>query len=147
MKDKNLKSPFIAPQSSNIHHDFFDHTKQLGQLLSDLDCMVTYGGGATGLMGALADSMLKNGGKIRGLIPEFMVEKEWQHPDIHDAKVVCTMHERKEQMLQDCDIAMFTRRMRNFGRIHGGLDLEATRTFPWSLLLILNTRNYYDSLA
>ena len=146
MNNKNLKITVYCASSATIHQDFFRHAKKLGELLSKINCNVTYGGGATGLMGALADSMLEHGGNIRGLIPEFMVKKEWQHPDIHDMKVVCTMHERKEQMLQNCDIAI---------ALPGGCGTleEFMEALTWrqlelfnGRLLILNTRNYYDSL-
>jgi len=146
MTKKHLKITIYCASSPNIHEDYFGHTRKLGHLLSQINCTVTYGGGATGLMGALADSMLKNNGKIRGLIPEFMIEKEWQHPDVHDMKVVCTMHERKEQMLQDCDVAI---------ALPGGCGTleEFMEALTWKQLelfhgrlMILNTRNYYDLL-
>ena len=86
MNDKNLKITIYCASSSEIHQNYFDHAKELGKLLSQINCVVTYGGGATGLMGILADSML---------------EAWWQYPrpnpSIYDRKRMaaprCTRHE------------------------------------------------------
>ena len=146
MNKNKLKITVYCASSQDIHDDYFKDASELGRLLSQINCKVTYGGGASGLMGALADSMLQHKGEICGLIPQFMIDKEWQHPQINDMKVVCTMHERKEQMLRDCDIAI---------ALPGGCGTfeEFMEALTWrqlelykGRLIILNTRNYYQPL-
>jgi len=58
-----------------------------------------YGGSRLGLMGVLADTVLAGGGRVIGVEPEFFVEKEVQHPAIHQLIVTETMAERKQRMI------------------------------------------------
>ena len=64
---------------------------------------INYGGGSVGLMGAVADEALRLNGKITGVIPQFMVDVEWQHPDVKDMILVKTMSERKSRLVADVD--------------------------------------------
>ncbi|WP_338748985.1 TIGR00730 family Rossman fold protein [Janibacter alittae] len=59
---------------------------------------VVYGGGGSGLMGALAQGALERGGEVIGVIPEFMVDREWGRGDLTEVHVVASMHERKALM-------------------------------------------------
>lgn len=63
--------------------------------LVKLGIEVVYGGGAVGLMGKLADTIIENGGKIKGIMPKFMNEVEWAHKGVSDFEFTETMHERK----------------------------------------------------
>ncbi|MBX3700738.1 MAG: TIGR00730 family Rossman fold protein [Dokdonella sp.] len=77
--------------------------RELGATLAREQCTVVYGGGGTGLMGALADGALAAGGEVIGIIPRFMVEVEWQHPGVGDMQVVEDMRERKHRLLTGSD--------------------------------------------
>lgn len=59
---------------------------------------VVYGGGGGGLMGALAQGALDEGGEVIGVIPEFMIDREWGRGDLTEVHVVQSMHERKALM-------------------------------------------------
>ena len=59
---------------------------------------VVYGGGGGGLMGALAQGALGEGGEVIGVIPEFMIDREWGRGDLTEVHVVASMHERKALM-------------------------------------------------
>lgn len=59
---------------------------------------VVYGAGGSGLMGALAQGALDAGGEVIGVIPSFMIEREWGRDDLSEVHVVETMHERKALM-------------------------------------------------
>lgn len=59
---------------------------------------VVYGGGGGGLMGALAQAALDEGGEVIGVIPEFMIDREWGRADLTEVHVVASMHERKALM-------------------------------------------------
>jgi uncharacterized protein (TIGR00730 family) len=69
---------------------------------------LVFGGGAVGLMGAVADGMLAAGGEATGVIPRHLVDRELAHPGVEDMRVVGSMHERKALMadLSDGFIAL-----------------------------------------
>jgi uncharacterized protein (TIGR00730 family) len=70
----------------------------LGQVLAQRGYGLVYGGGRTGLMGAIADSVLAAGGTVIGVIPERLATKELAHAGVTRLEVVHTMHERKHRM-------------------------------------------------
>lgn len=80
----------------------------MGEIFAKKGLTLIYGGAQVGLMGVLADSVLANGGKAIGVIPEFLLKKEVGHSGLSELIVVETMHERKSKMaeLSDGFIAM-----------------------------------------
>lgn len=95
-------SVFCA-SSAKVNGQYLDAASRLGRILAVEGIAVNYGGGGRGLMGALADSMMSAGGKIRGIIPRFMVEEGWNHPSLKDMLVVEDMHERKKKLAENID--------------------------------------------
>ncbi len=93
----------FCASSSKIDIEYIDTAIELGKVLADNEIAINYGGGAVGLMGAIADSMLNRGGEVRGVIPRFMVEVEWEHKDVKDMIHVDTMAQRKELLVKDVD--------------------------------------------
>ena len=89
--------------SQKISQVYFDATEKLAIDLVKAGVEVVYGGGASGLMGKLADTVLENGGKIKGIMPKFMNEVEWAHKKVTDFEFTETMHERKARFLEDID--------------------------------------------
>jgi uncharacterized protein (TIGR00730 family) len=75
----------------------------LGALLARERIELVYGGGRVGLMGIVADAVLKNGGHVIGVIPEKLVIKEVVHEKLPDLRVVKNMHERKALMAELAD--------------------------------------------
>ena len=75
----------------------------LGQMLANQGVTLVYGGGGVGLMGLVANAALDSGGKVIGIIPRFLLEREAGHPDLTETSVVETMHERKLQMFERSD--------------------------------------------
>lgn len=74
------------------------HTRQFGQVLARNNCRLVYGGGRVGLMGLLADEVLKAGGEVIGVIPSMLFEHEVGHKGLTQLYEVKTMHERKALM-------------------------------------------------
>jgi uncharacterized protein (TIGR00730 family) len=74
-----------------------------GQLMAKADMTLVYGGGRVGLMGILADSVLKAGGKVIGIIPEHISRREISHEDLTELHVVDSMHTRKQMMVSRSD--------------------------------------------
>lgn len=107
---------------------------------------LVYGGGSVGLMGAVADAVLEGGGKVTGIIPTFLDNKELGHQGLSELIIVETMHERKIKMFDMAD---------GFIALPGGLGTmeELFEVLAWSQLAIhrhpcglLNVRGYYDGL-
>jgi uncharacterized protein (TIGR00730 family) len=75
----------------------------LGRLFAESEVAIVYGGGAKGCMGALADGALSAGGRVLGVIPNFMEELEWAHRGLSELKLVDDMRTRKHLMLEKSD--------------------------------------------
>jgi uncharacterized protein (TIGR00730 family) len=76
---------------------------QLGGLLARAGMRLVYGGGSNGLMGAVARSVLENGGSVTGIIPEFLKNRELMLKTAQDLVVVPDMHTRKRLMFERAD--------------------------------------------
>jgi len=120
--------------------------EQLGGLLAQRGITLVYGGGKVGLMGALADAALAGGGKVVGVIPQALVEKEIGHNGLSEMHVVGSMHERKALMADLADA---------FLSLPGGFGTwdEFCEALTWSQLglqkkacAFLNVEGYYDAL-
>lgn len=120
--------------------------KQLGFTLAREKIELVYGGGDVGLMGELADTVMKAGGNVIGVIPDALARLELAHRKISELRVVSSMHERKAMMadLGDAFIAL--------PGGAGTLD-EFAEILTWAQLGIhrkpcgmLNVNHYFDDL-
>lgn len=125
---------------------FTEEAIRLGHLLADNNIGLVYGGGNVGLMGKIADAVLEKGGKVIGVIPDFMVDKELAHEGATQIIITKTMHERKAKMMELSDA---------FIAMPGGIGTleELIETYTWLQLRIidypiglLNVEGYYDPL-
>lgn len=82
--------------------------EQLGMWIATNGHTLVYGGGNVGLMGIIADTVLQNGGRVIGIIPEFLLHCEQGHEGLHSLEVVDSMSVRKKRMIElgDAFIAM-----------------------------------------
>lgn len=118
----------------------------LGRALVSRGYGLVYGGASIGLMGRLADATLAAGGRVVGVMPDFLIAKEIGHPGLTELKITTSMHERKDVMasLSDGFIAM----PGGFGTLE-----EFFEIITWSQLGLhakpcglLNVNGYYDFL-
>ncbi len=118
----------------------------LGKTLAQRGITLVYGGAQVGLMGAVADGALAEGGKVIGVIPGFLGRKEIAHNGLTELIVVESMHERKQQMNELCAGAI---------ALPGGFGTleELFEMLTWGQLGlhqkpigILNIDGYYDDL-
>ena len=134
--------------ASSPSHDpqYGEAARSLGQFLVKHQITLIYGGGRVGLMGILADTVLAEGGKAVGVIPQFLLDLEVGHNGLTELIVVGSMHERKTRMAELCDgvIAL----PGGFGTLE-----ELIEILTWSQLAlhskpvgILNTGGYYNLL-
>jgi len=132
--------------SARIHPEYFEATRQMATLLVQQNCKVVYGGGGSGLMGQLADTVLELGGHIKGIMPQFMNEVEWAHRDVTDFVFTQSMHERKAKFLEGIDglIAL----PGGTGTLEELLEAITLKRLGQisKPIAILNTRGYYDPL-
>ena len=77
MKRENVT--IYCASSPMIDNCFFEAATQLSTLLAQRNIGIVYGAGRVGLMGCVADCALKLGGKVTGVIPQFMVNRDWCH--------------------------------------------------------------------
>jgi len=72
--------------------------ENLAQAMTDQNIALVYGGGSVGVMGVIADEVLKRNGKVTGVIPQFLLDKEVGHKSLSQMIVTDNMHERKQTM-------------------------------------------------
>jgi uncharacterized protein (TIGR00730 family) len=107
---------------------------------------LVYGGGRNGLMGTVADATLASGGRVVGVIPRALVEKEWAHSGCTELHIVETMHQRKQMMAEKADA---------FLALPGGIGTleEFFEVWTWRQLGyhnkpigLLNLNDYYSPM-
>ena len=136
----------FAGSSSGKNQNYKLISNELGQLIAKQNFHLFYGGGNTGLMGAVADSCLEAGGKVTGVIPKFLCDIEVDHKGLTDIIMTNTMHERKSIMYDKASV---------FIALPGGIGTleELMEVLTWkqlrqikSKMLIVNTDNYWENL-
>ena len=96
-----MKSVVVFCGSSKGHHLVYsEKARALGEALVKRKMWMVYGAGNVGLMGVIADAMLAKEGKVIGVIPHFLREKEVCHEGLTELYVVDSMHERKVKMAE-----------------------------------------------
>ena len=125
---------------------FLEAAQKLGKTLAENGVRLVYGGGSVGLMGALAEAVLKHGGEVTGVIPEFLTRRERPRRLAQELVVTRDMHERKRTMFERADA---------FVALPGGLGTleELVEQLTWAQLgrhkkpiLIANIGGYWDPL-
>jgi len=129
-----------------LNPQFADMARTVGQWIGRHGGQLVYGGGKAGLMGIVAEATLQAGGRVVGIIPKALVEKEWALHDCTALHIVDTMHDRKRMMAERADA---------FVALPGGIGTfeELFEVWTWRQLGyhdkpvgILNSGGYYDGL-
>jgi uncharacterized protein (TIGR00730 family) len=125
---------------------YAEAARALGQAIGQRGWQLVYGGGKVGLMGEVADATLAAGGRVIGVIPESLQQREVGHRGLSELHVVPTMHVRKQMMAERADL---------FIALPGGIGTleELYEVWTWRQLGyhdqpigLLNTAGYYDEL-
>lgn len=125
---------------------FLQAAQATGETIARQGKTLVYGGGRSGLMGVVADSALQAGGRVIGVIPTSLVDRELAHPHLTELHVVHNMHERKTKMAELADA---------FIALPGGAGTleEIFEQWTWAQLGIhqkpcafLNVQGFYDEL-
>jgi uncharacterized protein (TIGR00730 family) len=129
------------------HPAYVAAARAFGKIMAEGGIRLVYGGGSVGLMGALADAVLEHGGKITGVIPDFLVNREHQMLRAQERIVTRDMHERKRIMFERADA---------FVALPGGVGTleELVEQITWAQLgrhkkpiLIANIERFWDPLC
>jgi len=129
--------------SNSCAREYHEVAYRLGSALALSNITVVYGGGGGGSMGALAAGAIAQGGRVIGVIPQFMYDLEWAHRGLSELVLVKDMHERKRLMIQEVDAVV---------ALPGGCGTweELFEAMSWKRLgiyggaiVIVNTRDYY----
>jgi uncharacterized protein (TIGR00730 family) len=132
--------------SSGKHPEYTEQARAFGAEMATRDITLVYGGGKVGLMGVIADAVLAGGGKVIGVIPRQLVDREVAHAGLTELQVVDTMHQRKTRMFELSDA---------FVALPGGFGTldEMFEMLTWSQLglhnypcAFLDVRGYYAPL-
>ena len=135
-----------AASSSQVSSEYIDAAAELGRTLAAEGIEIVYGAGKVGLMGALADAALDAGGKVTGVIPQFMVDNGWCREKLTNLIVTPDMHTRKEKIVSLADATI---------ALPGGVGTleDLMEIITWKQLglyadpiVILNTRGYFNPL-
>lgn len=125
---------------------YAETTILLGKAMAERQVDLVYGGGRLGLMGIIADTVLAEGGRVHGVIPEMLKDLEVAHQGVTKLHIVQNMHERKAKMTDLTDA---------FIALPGGVGTmdELFEAWSWNALgyhnkpfAILNIAGYWDAL-
>ena len=126
---------------------FVEAARAFGTILANNGIRLVFGGGAIGIMGAIAKSVLDHGGKVTGIIPEFLVAREHAMRGADNLIVTRDMHERKRKMFEMADA---------FVALPGGIGTleEAVEQITWVQLgrhrkpiLLANIKGFWNQLC
>jgi hypothetical protein len=125
---------------------FVEAARDFGKILAESGIGLVYGGGALGLMGAVAAAVIDHGGNTIGIIPEFLATRERINQNVSELIVTTTMHERKQIMFERADA---------FVALPGGIGTleELVEQLTWAQLarhqkpiVILNIDDFWSPL-
>jgi uncharacterized protein (TIGR00730 family) len=129
-----------------LHPGYEAAAREVGKLIGERGWQLVYGGGNAGLMGAVANAVLAADGRVVGVIPKSLMDREHGHTGLHELHVVDTMHQRKQMMAERADA---------FLALPGGIGTfeELFEVWTWRQLGyhdkpvgLLNVEGYYDTL-
>ncbi|QKS70432.1 TIGR00730 family Rossman fold protein [Paenalkalicoccus suaedae] len=140
------KIAVFCGSSSGQSEMYTKAAQKLGNEFASRDIKLIYGGGAVGIMGAVANAVLEGKGTVTGVMPKMLEEREIAHPELTELVIVDSMHERKSTMAELAD---------GFLILPGGAGTmeEFFEVFTWAQLGlhakpigILNIDGYYEPL-
>jgi len=144
---KTVKSICVYCGSADgLKKEYYDAAYYLGQLLANQNITLVYGAGKTGLMGAVANGVLDNNGKVIGVVPVLLNEPQLIHENLTELVVLPDIHQRKARMSELADA---------FIALPGGFGTfdELFETLTWAQIGIhqkpiglLNVNHYFEPL-
>lgn len=141
-----MKISIFAASSSKIPSEYFSVAAELGKLIALSGNELVFGGGGIGLMGAIADSAMNNGGRAIGVIPRFMVNNGWGHSSINETIVTADMNSRKKKIFEISDaVIALPGGVGTLEELTEAITLKQLGLFKGPIV-ILNTEGFYNKL-
>ena len=136
----------FAASSPAIPDIYLDAARELASALVSNEISMTYGAGAVGIMGVMADTMLEEKGRVTGVIPSFMVKMGWAHDRVSRLVKVKSMHDRKRRMIRGVDAVVAM--PGGVGTLEEVMEVITLKQLGQFLkpIVILNTNGFYDPL-
>ncbi|HPJ82967.1 MAG: TIGR00730 family Rossman fold protein [Bacteroidales bacterium] len=123
-----------------------EQAELLGSILAEKGVELVYGGTNIGLMDILANSVLKRGGSVEGVMPSLIEEKRIAHTQLTRMILVSTLEERKKKLIEDCDaIVVFPGSYGTMDELFSALVLKQLGKIDKPIVL-LNIGGFYDPL-
>ncbi len=158
--ESQIKNPFIIAERINMYKSvtvfcgsqygnnplFKEEAEALGKILSENNIELIYGGGNSGLMGVIANTMLQFGGKVTGIMPQLLIRREKVHTGLTTLHEAEDMHSRKKLLYSLAEAAIV---------LPGGIGTldEMFEIVTWNNLsihnkkiILLNTAGFYNHL-
>ena len=136
-----------ASSSNALAESYYDAAGRLGTVLGKAGVNIVYGGGGSGLMGAMANRALAEGAHVHGVIPDFLNTVEHGHQNLSQLEVVGDMRERKHRMLVDSNaVVSLPGGSGTFEEVFEVLTLKRLGYFLGPIVLV-NTNSYFDRLV
>lgn len=133
--------------SNKTPEKYLDHGRAFARIMAEKHVDLIFGGSRSGLMGVMANEIMKLGGKAIGIMPRFMQEVEWHHAELTEMITTETMAERKEAMIHEVDaVVTFPGGCGTMEEFMETLSLKRLGLFP-KPMIVLNSHGYYDPLV
>jgi len=133
--------------STKVRPSFFEAAKRLGEIFAERQITMVFGAGNMGLMGEAADAIVDGGGKMIGVIPQFMIEQDWHHKQCSELIVTEGMSDRKQtiERISDAFVAL----PGGIGTMDELFECMVNKQLGLHAkpIIILNTDGYYDTLV
>jgi uncharacterized protein (TIGR00730 family) len=132
--------------SNKVDKAYFEATQKLAEDIAARGITLVYGGGSAGLMGCLANTILRNRGQVIGILPRFMDKVEWGHKGLTQLTLVKDMHERKKLLIKNIDgVVALPGGCGTLEELMEVITLKRLGKFT-KPIIILNTNGFYDHL-
>ena len=141
-----MKVTVFCGANNGKSESYIKNVTELGKWIADNNHTLVYGGGKIGLMGVIADTVLKNKGEVIGIMPQFLVDREISHTGITELIIVDDMSVRKDKLVDLGDV---------FVALPGGPGTleEISQVISWVRVgkkdapcILMNVNGYYDFL-
>lgn len=142
-----MKQVTIFCASSNkVAEKYYSATRELGRILAARGITMIYGGGKEGLMGCIAETMMKENGRVIGVLPEFMHALNWHNPTVSELIWTKDMSERKQVLIDGTDAVICL--PGGYGTLDEMLEVITLKQLGQFLkpIVLLNTSGYFDPI-
>lgn len=146
MSEQEKIITIYGASSAQIPAAVLHQASECGAVLAEKGLTLMCGGGRTGVMGAAIDGALRASGRAIGVLPRFMIERGWAHPNLSERLITENMHERKETMLRCAQsVIAFPGGIGTFEEVFEAITWRQLGLWRGQIVL-LNIDGYYDPL-